>query len=122
MTRCLGGNAKPPEVDSGGPVPLWPGDILLLCSDGFWGPLGSREIRDTLDSETPLNEAVSRLAYQAGNAAFPDSDNVTAVACRWRGQGAATMDKMARAPKGEPDSLENAISELQLALLDYGGK
>ncbi len=82
VTRCLGGAPGVPEVEFGKPVRLCVKDVLLLCSDGFWEPLDTREIGNTLDSGTPLNQALDQLARKAEKAAWPDCDNTSAVACR----------------------------------------
>ena len=58
-------------------------DIVLLCSDGFWGPLTPRQMLHALISK-PLTEAIPELADLAEKCAGPDCDNVSAVAMAWR--------------------------------------
>jgi serine/threonine protein phosphatase PrpC len=36
---CLGG-ATEPQIDLSDPVPLQDGDLIALCTDGAWSPLG----------------------------------------------------------------------------------
>jgi len=86
VTRCLGGARGLPEVEYGKPVRLCSNDVLLLCSDGFWEPLGTGEIGHILNDGTPLNQALNQLARKAEKAAWPDCDNTSAVACRWLGE------------------------------------
>lgn len=38
LTSCLGGD-QAPRFEFSQPMPLRHGDVLLLCSDGVWGPL-----------------------------------------------------------------------------------
>ena len=57
-------------------------DIVLLCSDGFWGPLTPRQMLHALLSK-PLAEAIPELADLAEQYAGADCDNVSAVAMAW---------------------------------------
>jgi serine/threonine protein phosphatase PrpC len=57
-------------------------DVLLLCSDGFWGPLTSRQIIHALMSK-PLAEAIPELVELAERRAGPECDNVSVVAMTW---------------------------------------
>jgi len=83
VTRCLGGANEIPEPTPGSGDGLQPGDVLLLCSDGFWGSLGKdRLVRGLADTATPLEQQLKSLAESARSEAYPRSDNVTAVALR----------------------------------------
>jgi protein phosphatase len=55
---------------------------LLLCSDGFWGPLGLRQLVQALLSR-PLERAVPELVDAAEAAAGFDCDNISVVAMTW---------------------------------------
>jgi serine/threonine protein phosphatase PrpC len=84
VTRCLGGTNNRPVTELSGPHPLREGDIVLLCSDGFWGPLGERPLVDTLFKKPgALLTHVRNLAAHAETTSAPESDNVTVVALRW---------------------------------------
>jgi serine/threonine protein phosphatase PrpC len=85
VTRCLGGSNNRPVAELSGPHELKEGDVVLLCSDGFWGPLPERPLVENLykKSGTLLN-SISQLAKRAENTSSPESDNVTVVALRWR--------------------------------------
>ncbi|MCG7865892.1 MAG: protein phosphatase 2C domain-containing protein [Candidatus Thiodiazotropha taylori] len=85
VTRCLGGNSNRPVAELSGPHDLKKGDVVLLCSDGFWGPLPERPMVDNLyKNNAPLLNNISDLAKQAETKSNPESDNVTVVALRWR--------------------------------------
>jgi serine/threonine protein phosphatase PrpC len=85
VTRCLGGSNNRPVAELSGPHPLKEGDVVLLCSDGFWGPLAERPMVDNLFSKkkSSLLNGIRDLASQAEQTSQPESDNVTVVALRW---------------------------------------
>ncbi len=64
VTKCIGLFNKEPEIEVSPSVPLRVGDILLLCSDGFWEPLDELQL-GTLIQQGPLNEALDNLAERA---------------------------------------------------------
>jgi len=81
ITRCVGMLVKEPEVDLSKEVMLTEGDIILLCSDGFWGSLDDAQIGEKLNSER-LNDAVTSLAEKAVQLGAPTADNTTAIALK----------------------------------------
>lgn len=84
VTRCLGGSNNRPVAELSGPHQLNEKDIVLLCSDGFWGPLGERALVERLfQDQNPLLGGIRELANQAESSSAPESDNVTVVALRW---------------------------------------
>ncbi len=85
VTRCLGGNNNRPVAELSGPHDLQEGDVVLLCSDGFWGPLQERPLVETIYKKPqPLLNCITELAQRAETTSSPESDNVTVVALRWR--------------------------------------
>ncbi len=77
LTRAVTGDGAPADFFD---LFMEPGDVLLLCSDGFWGVLDDSVIRDIFTTEETLAEQVERgcdAALAAGS-----RDNVTVVACR----------------------------------------
>jgi PPM family protein phosphatase len=81
LLQCLGGVQQPqPEWQEG--VRLARDDILLLCSDGFWGPLTPRQMLHALLAK-PLAEAIPELVDLAERCAGPECDNVSVVAMAW---------------------------------------
>ncbi|MES9818262.1 MAG: PP2C family protein-serine/threonine phosphatase [Candidatus Thiodiazotropha sp.] len=85
VTRCLGGTNNRPVAELSGPHEIKEGDVVLLCSDGFWGPLAERPMVDTLyKDQASLVKKVAQLANNAAATSHPESDNVTVVALKWR--------------------------------------
>jgi serine/threonine protein phosphatase PrpC len=83
VEQCLGGEPELPLISIGDPKALMPGDVTLLCSDGFWAPLGEQHVATELNSHLELQTLLDILALEAEEKASPSSDNVTAVALRW---------------------------------------
>jgi serine/threonine protein phosphatase PrpC len=81
LLQCLGGYENP-RIEPVASAQLASGDILLLCSDGFWGPLGLRQLVQALLSR-PLERAVPELVDAAEAAAGFDCDNISVVAMTW---------------------------------------
>lgn len=87
LSRAIG---KQPnvEIEVGELFQLSPGDVLMLCSDGLWGPLTEQQIGDVLGRHTGTQEiadALVDLAYSSGS-----DDNITVQVVRYefRGLGA----------------------------------
>jgi len=59
---------------------LQPGDEILLCSDGLYGPAGDEAIAKILSQRAPLREAAKQLVEAAK--AAESEDNITAVLLR----------------------------------------
>ncbi len=87
ITNCLGGVENMFYVESSPIVPLQQGDMLLLCSDGLWGPIEEEDLAAGL-SAAPLSVAMERLMDKAVALAGARADNTTAVVVRW-GDGEA---------------------------------
>ncbi|HEV3010424.1 MAG TPA: PP2C family serine/threonine-protein phosphatase [Burkholderiales bacterium] len=81
LLRCLGGYQMP-ALEPVASARLTADDILLLCSDGFWGPLTQRQLMHALLSR-PLAEAIPELVALAESSAGPECDNVSVVAMAW---------------------------------------
>lgn len=81
LLQCLGSD-QPPAIDSGASARLAQDDILLVCSDGFWGPLTQRQLMHALLSR-PLPEAIPELVALAESCAGPECDNISVVAMAW---------------------------------------
>ena len=82
LLRCLGGQGLPrPEAPAC--ARLSRGDILLLCSDGLWGPLTPRRLLTEFIGVNPAR-AVPRAMALAERYGGGDCDNISAVAMQWQ--------------------------------------
>ena len=82
LLQCLGG-FQLPRIEPVASERLARDDIVLLCSDGFWGPLSQRQMLHSLLSR-PLGEAIPELMALAESTAGAECDNVSVVAMRWQ--------------------------------------
>ncbi|HEY6821921.1 MAG TPA: protein phosphatase 2C domain-containing protein [Burkholderiales bacterium] len=134
LFQCLGG-IQQPQFDAAADHRLEKGDLVLLCSDGFWGPLTQRQLIQGLAGEN-LEQQLAELSDLAEARGGPQCDNVSAVAMRWRDEALATDDGSPRTvPQAElatnvqdftatdPDFLrmsdediDKAIAEIKAAL------
>jgi protein phosphatase len=63
-------------------VPIQPGDVLLLCSDGLHGTVSDAAIRQTLQTYPDLHRAATALIAQANDAGGPDNISATLIRVR----------------------------------------
>lgn len=82
ITNCLGGVGDLFYAEPAAAIPLQPGDVLLLCSDGLWSPLVDNEIAAGFLT-TPLEAALNKFMDVAVSREGPRADNTTAVVARW---------------------------------------
>ena len=80
LLSALGSVEMPPEIAVSEPVPLAVGDVLLLCSDGLWEPLGDAVLLDTLAASHDASQWIEKLDAQVKANAKPGHDNYTALA------------------------------------------
>lgn len=85
LFNCLGA-PNPPIVELSRRATLQAGDLLLLCSDGLWGVLPDHMLAQRLHEHT-IVRAIPELIRSAVNIAGKQSDNVTALAMMWEGNG-----------------------------------
>jgi serine/threonine protein phosphatase PrpC len=81
LLQCLG-SERPPVLEPAQTARLAKDDVLLLCSDGLWGPLTPRQLTTAFTSR-PLDQAIAELATLAEKRAGPQCDNVSALALVW---------------------------------------
>jgi serine/threonine protein phosphatase PrpC len=81
LLQCLGSDA-PPKVEPATCTRLARDDVILLCSDGFWGPLSQRQLLSWLMSK-PLDVALPELMSFAEARAGKQCDNLSVVAMAW---------------------------------------
>jgi protein phosphatase len=81
ITNCLGGVEDMFYAEVAPSVDVLDGDMLLLCSDGFWSPLEETELTKlhaTSYLQTTLGELIDVAIYREGARA----DNTTAGVAR----------------------------------------
>ncbi len=81
LLQCLGG-VHAPRIDVGSER-LAMNDIVMLCSDGVWGPLTQRQMLHAMFNRT-LPLAVQELAELAEARAGGESDNTSLIALHWQ--------------------------------------
>lgn len=134
---CLGGDQMPAISLSEGTL-LKAGDMLLLCSDGFWGMLTSAEIEAAFAEES-LKLALPKLIKKSIDLAAGQGDNLSVIGLQWPGavekleyiDSAVTMpaDFLTRPVnvsegRDKPDDMsdeeiEKAITEIQNAIQKF---
>ncbi len=82
LLKCVGGPFNP-TITLGDETPLFPGDILLLSSDGLWEALTPPELLKFLQFDT-LDEGVEEMLLAAERKMKNTSDNLSAVSLRWQ--------------------------------------
>lgn len=85
VESCVGGDPILPEMSITGRRRLAPNDVLLVCTDGFWGNLTDDDIARSLPAGGTLREDLGRLAERAVLIGGAVSDNTTVAALRWMG-------------------------------------
>jgi serine/threonine protein phosphatase PrpC len=84
VESCLGGEPILPEMAMSPRRQLLSGDLLLVCSDGFWGNLDEDLIASALSAaNTPLQDTIAQLSQQALLNAGPLSDNSSVAVLRF---------------------------------------
>jgi protein phosphatase len=82
ILQALGLSDVAPDISS---IAVYPGDRLLLCSDGLTNSVGDRELEAALAHEVSLNSACERLVSLG--LARGGCDNLTTVLCTFSGEG-----------------------------------
>lgn len=111
ITRALGhGPEVTPTIS--GPIPLQPGDRLLLCSDGLSGPLRDEDMAAIL-KQHPVRDAVPQLVDLANERGGPDNISVAlALVEPWQPNQPIAQELSPRqvaAPNGPLSGLSPAV-------------
>jgi len=77
---CLGGAAELPRMSISGGKTMAAGDVMLVCSDGFWAPLPEAQLASLAVADGALPDNLAALAGIATRLAAPHSDNTSAAA------------------------------------------
>jgi PPM family protein phosphatase len=87
---CLGGDHAP-QIEIAPRLRLWEEDLIALCSDGVWGPVGDAGMIASLaDGDVMLR--VPELLDRAEELGGVACDNLSIVAMRWHGGGRAAVE------------------------------
>ncbi|MCK9988177.1 MAG: PPM family protein phosphatase [Azoarcus sp.] len=105
---CLGGNHAP-QVEFSKRLPLRDGDVLALCTDGVWGPLGDVALTAGL-SEPDIMQAVPALLSRAEELAGQSCDNLSMIAMRWHDDA---TEPHADAVSTQTMALDNFTTQLE---------
>ena len=79
LLSALGSVEEAPDVTVSDRMRLLPGDVLLLCSDGVWEPLGDEALVDTLHASRTPSQWAELLDTQIKAHAKPGHDNYTVL-------------------------------------------
>jgi serine/threonine protein phosphatase PrpC len=113
---CLGGDLMP-SIEVSRTVSLQDGDIIALCTDGAWAPLGETLVTE-LGRGSPT-KSVPQLLDAAEHAAGPGADNLTLIAMRWEAPDpdAHTVNQRPDAPP-QPVTAPLSDEEIELAVAE----
>jgi protein phosphatase len=95
VLNCLG-SPQLPRIEIASAQPLKPGDVLLLCSDGFWAGMGEAALARAFVGH-PVAHVVPDLVEQAVARNGRIADNATALAMSWEAdptEGAPTLSSL----------------------------
>src|SRR5688572_4562477 len=81
LLQCLGG-PRAPRVEPTAHARLAEDDLVLLCSDGFWGPLTQRQLLMGLLGKD-LKKSLPELMTLAESRAGPRCDNLSVLSMQW---------------------------------------
>ena len=79
LLSALGSIEEAPDIAVSDRMRLLPGDVLLLCSDGVWEPLGDERLIDTLHASRTPSQWTELIDAQVKAHAKPGYDNYTAL-------------------------------------------
>lgn len=79
LLSALGSVESAPEIVVSEPMALAPGDVLLLCSDGIWEPLGDARLLESLRASHDASQWVEQLDALVKAHGKPGFDNYTAL-------------------------------------------
>jgi serine/threonine protein phosphatase PrpC len=99
LLQCLGG-PRPPRVEPTAQARLAEDDVVLLCSDGLWGPLTQRQLLMGLLGK-PLAKGLPELMTLAESRAGPRCDNLSVLAVQWHDKAVPAPQEPVTVPMDE---------------------
>lgn len=90
LTSAIGNAGELVISVSGEPVPAEPGDVFLLCSDGWWEYVDEARMQQTLAEASTPAVWIETMAAAVARAAGEDNDNYTAIGVAVRACETAT--------------------------------
>jgi serine/threonine protein phosphatase PrpC len=79
LLSALGSIEEAPDIAVSDRMRLLPGDVLLLCSDGVWEPLGDECLIDTLHASRTPSQWTELIDAKVRANAKQGHDNYTAL-------------------------------------------
>jgi serine/threonine protein phosphatase PrpC len=128
LLQCLGG-PRAPRVEPTAHARLMQNDILLLCSDGFWGPLTQRQLLMGLLGKD-MRRAFPELITLAETRAGARCDNVSVLAIEWHDKAVPAPEEPVTVPMSEaptdvkdfsatdPDFMHMTDADIERAIAD----
>jgi serine/threonine protein phosphatase PrpC len=117
LVHCLGGGHIP-HIEPTASARLAKDDIVLLCSDGFWGPLTQRQLLGALAQKGVIASGPELMAL-AESRGGPGCDNVSVVAIGW-GEEEVAPPKPVATPATVPSyDLPTDIQDFNATNPDY---
>jgi len=125
LTQCVGGDTPRPDVAVNEFNSLEKGDVVVLCSDGFWSAVEEDLISD-ITEHPELEPIINQVAHKAESNSYPQSDNITVVAARallLDTPDTTTDDNDTEGLSGsEADHLDHAVNTINQAFEDYSNE
>ncbi len=106
VLQSLGAPTEP-APGPGASVRLQANDILLLCSDGFWGPLRRSQLLAGLHRPS-LRQSILELADTAERRAGAHGDNLTVLAMCWNGESAPATGANPSSGEGRDEAVDRS--------------
>ncbi len=127
ITQCLGGGlVEEPEPTVSNIVSMREEDVLLLCTDGLWGPMDDAVMGNLLCRPGNLDDIINAMAQEAEQLSYPHSDNVSVIALRLLSTAGKSKEKVEQQPSSHryssDDPLENAIADIEAVIKQYEGE
>ena len=127
ITQCLGGGlVEEPDPTVSNMVSLREEDILLLCTDGLWGPMDDAVMGNLLCRPGNLDDIINAMAQEAEQLSYPHSDNVSVIALRLLSTVGESKEKIEQKQSAQQhssdDPLENAIADIEAVIKQYEGE